>query len=80
MKYQIINDTHSLMFKNYLMVYVYYVPGMGISTLHSSHHLIFKVGTITPILYMKKLQVEELSQVVFVSWKMTEHGFECRSP
>lgn len=41
---------HILIFKNYLMMSIYQVPGTGISTLHSLYHLIFKEDTITPII------------------------------
>lgn len=45
------------------MMRVYYVPGMRISPLHSLYHLIFKVGTTTPILQMETVKVEELSKL-----------------
>lgn len=65
--------TTRLDFLNYLMM-LDYVLGIEISTFLSLYHLIFKIGTITPIVQMRKSKVEEFSKVIFVSWKITEHG------
>lgn len=65
--------TARLDFLNYLMM-LDYVLGIEISTFLSLYHLIFKIGTITPIVQMRKSKVEEFSKVIFVSWKITEHG------
>lgn len=70
---------HVLILKNYLTMHVYYVLGLGVSTVHSLYHLILKVGTITPILQIKKWKVEKLSKVIFLSLKITEQGFESKS-